>query len=210
MAKKYVFKTINNLVAHYNQHGYIHQQKELQQYSLNDLSGLVTGYIPRVLVNGKIRRVWCCGRINVGGLPLVTPYLAPHPHQWWIKKTPKFKKRVEAALLTHHILTQKYTSFDDLYDTLRKKKISSGELFIYDLTRRISHCLQLRPSKYVYLHNGAKDGAEELNRRGKITLPNGWSVRVDISVFRKIFPNMDSIDIENVLCIYKNDFAYIP
>ncbi len=209
MAQKISFQTIQNVLAHYQQHGYLQQQKELSQYTIQDVSGLVTGYTPYVLVNGQSRRIWCCSSINISQLEIIQPYVAPHPHQWWMKNLTNYQNKVKNILISYHVLTKTYSSFEDLYDSLAQLGITSGKLYLYDLARRIGHCLGIYPRDYVYLHEGALKGAEILHNRGKIKLPANWNTRVKTLIFNQVFPNVDSIDIENILCIYKESLKTV-
>ena len=156
MAQKTTFLTIQDVLAHYQQHGYAHQKKELSQYTIQDVSGLVTGYLPYVMVNGQPRKLWCCQSLEITGLEIILPYVAPYPHQWWMKKLVNYQKKVKDLLISNHVLTKTYTSFEDLYDTLKGLGITNGKLYRYDLARRIGHCLGIYPRDFVYLHEGAQ------------------------------------------------------
>lgn len=199
--------TLEDICNHYQVHGYIHQQIELQQYTIEDVEGIVSGYTPRIMIKGHPHRLWCCSTITDCKIEnLIKPYLWPHPHQWWMSNKETFRNRIANRLKETNALNRAYTDFEELYDSLRPI-IIRGDLFRYDLARRIGYCLNVYPKEYVYLHEGAKEGAEILDSKGYIKIPKKWSIRVHSDVFEKALPNIDAIDIENLLCIYKRDFT---
>lgn len=205
---KRTFHTIAEVCDDYKLIGYNHQQLELKQYSINDIEGLVSGYKPHVLIDGQEKILWCCGNsINTNEIILLPPSDWPHPHQWWMKGKTELRNKYVNKLLSCNILKKKYVDFEELYNELVSINITQGDLFRYDLARRIGYCLGIRPQNYVYLHKGAQKGAEELHKKGYIALPVGWEKHVRIDIFSSIFPNIDAIDIENLLCIYKEAFC---
>nr|WP_308572073.1 hypothetical protein [uncultured Prevotella sp.] len=98
-----------------------------------------------------------------------------------------------------------FIDFEDLYDYI-SGKISGiwgiGPLAIYDMARRIGHLLPkpIYPQQYVYLSAGAKEGAENL-------LGGGVDVKLrePIQVFQPYFGSLESIFIEDILCLYKDE-----
>lgn len=174
----------------------------LKVYSIDDVEGLVGGYNLKIKCKGKIRNVRCSDHISIKDL--IKPYLCPSSHQWWMKDATR--KKIAKKLKDEKILEKQYGSFEELYDMLLKLKITSGELFRYDLALRISQCLNILPKDYVYLHAGAEMGAKILTDKGLIKLPAKWKHCVGKGIFDNIFPNMESIDIENILCVHKKDF----
>ena len=204
MAKR-SFTSINQMIDDYNQKGYLHQQIELGLYSINDVEGLVSGYTPLVTINGKTIKLWCCSSmLNVNQSNIGTSW--PHPHQWWMTNKSSYRKRIAAMLIRAGIKSWQFPNFEELYDHLTILGFMPGTLYHYDLARRIGHCLSINPKDYVYLHQGALTGAQILDKKGHISLPQNWSVRVETSIFSTCFPNVNSIDIENMLCIYKKYF----
>lgn len=119
-------------------------------------------------------------------------------------------------LQNSNILNKSYNDFEQLYaDVNSFKKSGLGDLFIYDATLRIGFAKQIFPSKYVYLHSGALEGAKILAKRGFLNLRRhtsapAWKVygyhRIPTTEFSNILPGMNSIDIENFLCIAKQYF----
>ncbi len=100
---------------------------------------------------------------------------------------------------------KKATSFENLYDTVEaeaKKVCDNAELMIYDTTLRIGAYLKIEPEK-VYLHRGAKKGAENLSiaPRGRRAI----AVEELPLAFRKLKPR----EIEDCLCIYKDAFKIL-
>ncbi|MCH5308384.1 MAG: hypothetical protein J1E58_00885 [Prevotella sp.] len=184
----------------YKKGGQIYQEQELKTYSVNDVKGLVCGHTLMRKCCGKICAVKCCGdEFPIDDL--VKPK-CPNPHQWRIKKS--IREKVAKQLVEKKIFKKHYNNFEELYDEI--KQIASGQLFRYDIAKRIGHCIGIAPKDYVYLQCGAKDGAKVLRDKKAILLPSRISFRVKKSVFDDAFPNMESIDIENLLCIHKKEF----
>lgn len=200
-------KALAEIHEKYKENGYNHLHLELQMYSIDKIEDLVSGYVPKIEYKGKIYRLWCRCGIKKAGVrfeDLIRPFQTPCPHQWWMNESTR--NNIVDKLKKAKVLEQQYKCFEELYDKLVKMKITSGDLFRYDLSLRISQCLNILPKDYVYLHAGAADGAEVLHNKGLIKLPAEWKYRVRKNVFDKLFPNMEAIDIENLLCIHKKDF----
>jgi hypothetical protein len=70
-----------------------------------------------------------------------------------------------------------------------------GELAVYDFSLRIGAFLGLSPTM-VYLHAGARDGARALGLKG---------VRLDPRELPPAFSKLSPAEIEDCLCIYKNE-----
>lgn len=95
------------------------------------------------------------------------------------------------------------TSFEELYNAIEVRKITGvGELTVYDTALRIGAYLKIEPEN-VYLHRGAKEGAENLSRylRGRKSI----SVDELPPAFHKLRPR----EIEDCLCICKKAFQNI-
>jgi hypothetical protein len=95
-------------------------------------------------------------------------------------------------------------SFEELFDEIGKvsNSISNvGELWRYDTTLKIGFCFNIYPN-FVYLQSGAKIGAENLFKRkvNRKELASSFPIE-----FRKMQP----YEIENFLCIYKNELSNI-
>lgn len=208
MKKK--FHTIAEICDDYKMIGYNHQQLELKQYSINDIEGIVSGYKPHVLIDGQEKKLWCCDSIiDTNEIIILPPSEWPHSHQRWMTGRTKLRNKYVDKLRSSKVLQKKYGDFEELYDELVSINITQGDLFRYDLARRIGHCMGIAPQNYVYLHKGAKEGAKVLQEKGYIALPEKRERRVKIEFFSSIFPNIHAIDIENLLCIYKSVFRTI-
>ena len=75
-----------------------------------------------------------------------------------------------------------------------------GELTVYDIALRIGARLEKYP-KEVYLHRGSLEGAVVL--LGKNAVKDRI---VEKSVFPDVFRDLESYEIEHILCIYRNNF----
>lgn len=75
-----------------------------------------------------------------------------------------------------------------------------GALACYDIAERIGVQLGLQPDKLVYLHAGARDGARALGIHGDI---------VDKRGFPATFRRLSAAELEDCLCVYKDDLARI-
>lgn len=99
-----------------------------------------------------------------------------------------------------------YTTFEDLYDAIdnlitTQKCKYARHITKYDIAKRIGSAYNCMPKQYVYLHRGSLEGARRLfNNSG---LKEG---RYNIACFSKYFGNLDSVYIEDMLCIFHEDF----
>ena len=75
-----------------------------------------------------------------------------------------------------------------------------GELTVYDIALRIGARLEKYPEE-VYLHRGSLEGAVVL--LGKKAVKDRI---VEKSVFPDVFRDLESYEIEHILCIYRNNF----
>jgi hypothetical protein len=73
-----------------------------------------------------------------------------------------------------------------------------GELYVYDTSLRIGAFLQLSPA-HVYLHAGTRAGARALGFSGVYS--------IDVSELPREFGNLEPYQIEDCLCIYKDELA---
>lgn len=131
-----------------------------------------------------------------------------HPHQYHIYDFAK--KQFLIDLQNNQTAIYNSTDFNDLYGTVEKfcKKKRIGELTIYDTAMRLGAFLEkhrggnFKP-QMVFLHNGAMEGAKKLFLRGEIAKPCS---RMSPSEFAKCFPNKETWEVEEILCIYKDNF----
>lgn len=102
-----------------------------------------------------------------------------------------------------------FATFEDLYNEIKKVftgiKFAQGPLTVYDTAILLGQLVEptLEPTDLVYLNAGAYKGAEILLGKGKVK-----SV-MPISVFTGLFPGLTSMEIEDVLCIYKGLFLKV-
>ena len=75
----------------------------------------------------------------------------------------------------------------------------AGELYVYDTSFRIGVYLGLYPTK-VYLHRGTRVGAIALGYDGK-------QKALDKSVLRGDFVMLEAFEIEDILCIFKDEIT---
>jgi hypothetical protein len=120
-------------------------------------------------------------------------------HQWRLKNSDLLL--AEEALLAAEQAIAGCTSFDMLYNIVFQAVShiwKNPELYCYDTALRIGARLGLNPDK-VYLHRGTRAGARKLglNTRGATlatsALPEGLR-------------GLDASEIEDILCIYKDQF----
>lgn len=118
--------------------------------------------------------------------------------------------RVDDAVmaLRQFDFSKTFASFEDVYDYI-KRLIGSiprmgGFLTIYDIARRLGHLLDVPvyPKNYVYVACGARTGAKYVlgikkMKREVFCLP--------ITDFENLFPEISSMEIEDILCIYFHD-----
>lgn len=107
-------------------------------------------------------------------------------------------------LLDNNILCKTFNNFEDLYDEVRRLlediHFVRGRLTLYDTAINIGQLLTpiVEPKDFVYLAAGAREGA------GYVIGKKNVDWRVEKDIFGNLFLELSSIDIENVLCIYKN------
>lgn len=108
----------------------------------------------------------------------------------------------KAELLENIDNLEKSDSFHSLWLLMNRliKPINGiGELYVYDAALRIGAFLKLYPEK-VYLHAGTRTGAKRL----KIKKSNkDW---IELDELPKEFQELPMNEVEDILCIYKDDF----
>ncbi|MBR5697044.1 MAG: hypothetical protein IKX44_00260 [Prevotella sp.] len=115
-------------------------------------------------------------------------------------------KRAVKALLDSKILEKKFSKFESLYYEIkilfRNIPFACGDLTLYDTAVNIGQLLKpiVEPKDYVYLAAGAREGA------GYIFDKDDVCRKMPTSVFAGLFPGVPNIDLENMLCIYKDLF----
>lgn len=110
-------------------------------------------------------------------------------------------KRVHLANLQ---LIEAAKDFDDLYALIRHaiKRIKGlGDLYVYDTAFRIGAYAKKLPKK-VYLHAGTRKGADALGF-------DGSRPTLELSEFDPALRVLKAYEIEDVLCIFKDDLKKI-
>lgn len=130
-------------------------------------------------------------------------------HQWNLYTHPKEMHNAIVYIVKHKLwtLSTRYKTFDDLFQYLMTtlyKLPQIGHLAVYDVAKRLWHCWghSLFKSPFVYCYQGAHDGARAYNnwRRTK---------HIENIAHFTNFSDLDSIFIEDILCIFKEAIAGI-
>ena len=125
-------------------------------------------------------------------------------HGWrmpWVYTTQAVEK-----LVNSNILNKKFNGFEELYDEVQNIIgniiFARGDLTLYDTAVNLGQLMNpvIEPKNLVYLAAGARKGA------GYVLGKNNVKRTLPIKNFAKLFPNVPNIDIENMLCIYKELF----
>lgn len=122
-----------------------------------------------------------------------------YSHQYRIKNTTLEKAR--SLLLEMEQLIVESNTFGELFDLIEACLMpipGAGELYIYDTSFRIGAYLGLYPEQ-IYLHRGTRKGAKALGFDGK-------KKTIDISELQDMFPNLEPYEIEDILCIFKDEY----
>jgi len=123
-----------------------------------------------------------------------------YSHQRRIKTIPI--KNAKAELLENFEKLKNADSFHSLWlliGHLIKPINGIGELYIYDTALRIGAFLKFHPEK-VYLHAGTRIGAKRLK------IKNSNEDWIELSELPKDFQKLPMNEVEDILCIYKDDF----
>jgi hypothetical protein len=122
-----------------------------------------------------------------------------YAHQRRLKR--KTLEQAREILLRCEYRIRKAKDFDTLFDlieTLLEPVSGIGELYLYDTALRLGATLNLHPSK-VYLHAGTRTGAHALGLDAKARA-------LEIAALPEPLRMLRPHEIEDVLCIFKNDF----
>jgi hypothetical protein len=127
-------------------------------------------------------------------------YQRRHSHQYRLPPSLLLTcaRRLETALP----VLSRAQSFDVLFRTVADtigQLPGVGELMVYDTATRIGAKLGLEPQD-IYLHRGVRIGARGLG------LPTNRAT-VGVGELPKAFRRMPAYQLEDVLCIYKEDLA---
>lgn len=123
-----------------------------------------------------------------------------HPHQWRLRQSAL--RQARRRLIRRLPEIQSCQSFDDLHEILRvvvNRIDGLGELYAYDTAARIGAKRGLAPRR-VYLHRGTREGARNLGfDPSRTTIPrNEFPAELRV---------LAAHEIENLLCVYKAQFA---
>jgi hypothetical protein len=119
----------------------------------------------------------------------------------WVDTRSAVDKLVDSGVISE--------SFNDFEELLARVKsilsgihFAQGSLMVYDTALTIGCLLDVLPQKSIYLYAGAWDGA--------VILKDSKVIKhvMDVSTWQvsNLFPNIDSLDIENILCDLKSLF----
>lgn len=121
-------------------------------------------------------------------------------HQYRVDKVSM--KRAKEILLENIDDLEKSDSFHSLWllmNYLIKPIKGIGEVYISDTALRIGAFLKIYSEK-VYLHAGTRTGAERLKIRSS---NKDW---IELNKLPKDFQKLAMNEVEDILCIYKDDF----
>lgn len=113
----------------------------------------------------------------------------------------KVIKQAKKILLSNVKIVRRASDFDELYNiicNLVGNINGIGELYIYDTSLRIGAQLDFEPDK-IYLHAGTMQGARKLGLNTK----QGF---IEVTDLPKEFSKLKAREIEDCLCIYKDQF----
>lgn len=126
------------------------------------------------------------------------PRTKRHPHQWRIPSQALQEAERELQRIANRLC--RCGNFEALHDEV-KRAIGSipkiGDLTTYDIAHRIGVYLGKSP-RLVYLHRGTAIGARHLGFSG---------ATLDPKMLPNAFSKLSPEEIEDCLCIYKNELA---
>jgi len=123
-----------------------------------------------------------------------------HPHQYRIPRAALQESR--RRLLQNLPRPRQAGSFDELFElitTLVQPIPGIGPLTVYDTAVRVGARVGLEPSK-VYLHAGTRIGAKALGL-------DAGSATIELAELPHELRTLTAREIEDLLCIYKGEFA---
>ena len=120
-----------------------------------------------------------------------------HMNDIAIEEATKELKKIEGEL-------KEIKDFEKLHERVNKVNIKGfGPLAKYDFCVRFGYKYGVKPEKFVYLHAGTKEGAKSLKRLIPELNPREYEEKMPIELLPKVLKELGSIDIENLLCIFK-------
>lgn len=122
----------------------------------------------------------------------------------------------EKALLRAPTIIRLYRSFEKLYDEVRNRLASIPNIDVltyYDAALRIGFLLEepVFPKKKVYVYAGAWKGLENLQKDKVKHLSHSFLKAdvYDISQFKSDFKGLESMFIEDFLCVFHNELGHL-
>lgn len=113
-------------------------------------------------------------------------------------------KIVRNNLMKKIIELQQAQDFDTIFEIVQKSRVLGfGELSIYDTSIRISSFKDIEPDK-VYLHAGARAGAELLELKGLIASGLSQKSFIEMKELPVEFQKMKEKEVEHFLCSKKD------
>ena len=99
--------------------------------------------------------------------------------------------------------------FESLIELVRKPSIKFFKhTNSYDFAFRYGLNHEILPEKYVYIHSGAKQGAEVLRNAGFVEFSSNEN-RIPIESFPLELRKLSAYDLENFLCVMKKQLEYL-
>lgn len=142
----------------------------------------------------------------------IPPYIVKGPHQRrmtraCLEKTLDILDSNKSSILNHQ-----HRNFEELYNTVREEIIEIrgiGNLTVYDICMELGRYYTpwIMPKDYVYVAQGALVGARKLLGKACVAKYLEDGVRLPITLFSNLFPNIPAGHIEDMLCVYKEYFA---
>ena len=129
-----------------------------------------------------------------------------HSHQ---SRTPQSSLQKVRAILQRKLSDiYKCESFDELHQLVERTTEEVrwfGELAVYDTALRIGAYIGVYPRK-IYLHRGTRGGCRKLQHSCKALRLDLKCLAIDVIQLPRAIRNLQPWEIEDFLCIYKNDF----
>jgi hypothetical protein len=125
-----------------------------------------------------------------------------YDHQWRIRRTAMVEARRRLIAAQANIASvRSFSELLALFERLLLPIPGIGEMYCYDSAARIGSHLSICPDR-VYLHRGTRVGARALN------LPHTrpWLL---FSELPEQLRNRSAREVENIFCIYAEDFRYL-
>lgn len=111
-------------------------------------------------------------------------------------------------LIASSIISNKFTDFEALHAEvgriLKGINFAQGPLTVYDTALNIGYILKVLPKKKIYLYAGAWDGAKII--ASIFNFPIRHIMNVSVWQAPSLFPGIDSMYIEDILCVFKDIF----